>query len=979
MIHKQLKIGGLSWVLPKTKSLNLNVKSGQRLRAGLLCSAMCAVALPASLNAQDTVVEEVVVKGFRLSLENAISNKREAATVIESISAEDIGKLPDISVADSIARLPGVTAQRTGGQAGAINIRGLDENLILATLNGREQVATGGGRSIDFSQYPSELVSGVDVYKSPEARLIEGGVGGTVALKLARPLSGSIEKEHSFNLNARLSYNDLAGDTFDASETGHRFSFSYTGIFADETLGVVLGYAGLEQPNVEARFSSDVFNQSRDVDDDGTDDILAPRYGAEELGGDDSRDGYIASIQWQPTDDFELTFDSYYSKFESDGFARGVTVLGPQAAGSIANPMVSNGVVTGGTFTRTAASPITDPDNPFTQGACCGGFDITPSSDTQTRGFEDKLLTLGLGLEWVSDAWTFTGDVAYSQSDSFRPDERVIINLLDNAFQLDTSDIQFQLLQDGLNVPSVFTFSNNFGDDPSQLFVGSYAANPTANEDELFALSADAKYDFDSEGIESLQLGVRTSNRDAAQIRNAFSVGNTGGFFQFAQNNSGDGPANPFANSIPGFSPVFVPASLYSVENFNGDFTGFPSFLAIDFDGVTGLFPDELVATQVPGRRTAEFDPPAGNFAITESFEIEEDTNAFYVQANYNFEFLGMPVRGNLGFRYVDTEVSSSGATILDGQVLPIEIENGYTEVLPSFNANFEPTDNDIVRVALSKVLARPDLTDLAASNSVGISNDGTTARPSGSGGNTNLNPFLANQFDLSYEHYTESGGIYTVAFFYKDVETFVFSQTRQLDFVAEGFINPDTVSLMPGLVFDPSGEFTAPANGDGGSIRGIEFALTQTFDDLPWPFNGLGVTANYSYTDSSVTLPSDNPSQTATDISLPGLSENVLNATLFYQQDGFETRIGYRFRDEFVSRQQGIGVQTPITAAESIVDFQASYAFSDDSNLSGLNLLFQINNLTDEKFSTYFGQEEALFSTSFFGRQVFLGASYSF
>ncbi|MEM6937589.1 MAG: TonB-dependent receptor plug domain-containing protein, partial [Pseudomonadota bacterium] len=242
------------------------------LRRNLIASAVAAATftgVPAFAQTADdqgdddqAVLEELVVTGFRRSLENAIDNKRDAGTVIESISAEDIGRLPDISVADSIARLPGVTAQRTGGQAGAINIRGLDQGLVLSTLNGREQVATSGGRAIDFSQYPSELISGVDVYKGSEAKLIEGGLGGTVALKLARPLSQSLDKQHNLNLNLRASYNDLAGDSVYSDDYGYRGSFTYRGLFADETFGVVLGYARLQQANVASRFGTDTFTQT---------------------------------------------------------------------------------------------------------------------------------------------------------------------------------------------------------------------------------------------------------------------------------------------------------------------------------------------------------------------------------------------------------------------------------------------------------------------------------------------------------------------------------------------------------------------------------------------------------------------------------------------------------------------------------------------------------------------------------------------
>ncbi|MEM7704778.1 MAG: TonB-dependent receptor [Pseudomonadota bacterium] len=961
------------------------------LRRNLIASAVAAATfagVPAFAQTADdqgdddqAVLEELVVTGFRRSLENAIDNKRDAGTIIESISAEDIGRLPDISVADSIARLPGVTAQRTGGQAGAINIRGLDQGLVLSTLNGREQVATSGGRAIDFSQYPSELISGVDVYKGSEAKLIEGGLGGTVALKLARPLSQSLDKQHNLNLNLRASYNDLAGDSVDSDDYGYRGSFTYRGLFADETFGVVLGYARLQQANVASRFGTDTFTQTgSDFDGNGVNDFVPFRYGAEELGGEDTRDAYIASFQWQPNDDFELTFDSYYSQFDSTGFARGVTVIGPQSIGggtTLTNARVSNDVIIGGTYTRDAGSPITDPNNPFSTGACCGGFAITPSSDTQTRDFDNEILNLGLGAKWYRGPWTFSGDLSYSDSDAFQPDTRVVIHQVNNGFQLN-SDVQFDFLLNGLDVPQTFTLGNNFGDDPSQPYVGVYQSFPTQNDDTLDAAAFDVKYDFERvSGITSVEVGVRRSSRETSQERTGFAVGNEAGFYQFARNNADSPEANPnpFVNDIPGFSPVFVDPSFYSVEQFNGDFSGYPNYLAIDFDAVTGLFPG-LTPSQLAGRAAAI---AGGNldFLITESFLVEEDTTAAYAQANYDVELFGIPVRGNFGIRAIDTEQSSDSNTILNGSPVPISIDYDYDDILPSFNAAFQLTDNHQLRLGLSKVIARPDLDDLRAGNSVNV--DANTGIVNGNGGNTNLDPFEANQVDLSFEYYTDDGGIYTVAVFYKDLKTFIISQTLEQDFVAQGFIDPNNVNLNPGVTLNPIGEFTSPANGDGGFVRGIEFAFTQSFDELlPEPFNGLGVTANYSYTESSIALP-DTQSGRGGNITLPGLSENVFNATVFYQNGGFETRLGYRYRDEFISRQRGIGEQLPINDEESVFDFQASYDFYEGGNLAGLTLLFQVNNLTDEPVVTYFSQPEQVSSNAFFGRQMFVGLSYAY
>ena len=194
---------------------------------------------------------------------------------------------------------------------------------------------------------------------------------------------------------------------------------------------------------------------------------------------------------------------------------------------------------------------------------------------------------------------------------------------------------------------------------------------------------------------------------------------------------------------------------------------------------------------------------------------------------------------------------------------------------------------------------------------------------------------------------------------------------------VANGFLDPNNVTLVPGVALNPVGDFTAPANGRGGYVRGLEFAFTQTFDALPYPFDGLGITANYSYTESSIALP-DTQSGRGGNITLPGLSENVLNATIFYELGGFETRVGYRFRDEFVTRQQGIGEQLPISDEEQTIDFQASYRFADGGRASGWSVLFQVNNLTDEPLATYFNQPQKLSTFGYFGRQLFLGVSYS-
>ncbi|MEL6258780.1 MAG: TonB-dependent receptor plug domain-containing protein, partial [Pseudomonadota bacterium] len=304
----------------------------------------------------------IEVTGFRRSVEDAIANKRNADSVIESISAEDIGRLPDISIAESLARLPGISSQRTNGQSSAINIRGLSQELVFSTLNGREQVVPNGQRTVEFEQFPSELIAGADVYKSPTASIIEGGLAGTVNLKTVRPLS---RDGRSVTLNVRGSFNDRADESFDADEFGYRLSASYIDQFLNDTLGVSLGYARLIQPDVATRFVGfDFDGPGADLNGDGAGDFASNGFELEELGGRERRDALIGTIQFEPNDVFFAEIDGYYSEFESDSFGRGIRVeqLDQIILGSgveIADPVLTDdNILTGGTITRTGVAPI---------------------------------------------------------------------------------------------------------------------------------------------------------------------------------------------------------------------------------------------------------------------------------------------------------------------------------------------------------------------------------------------------------------------------------------------------------------------------------------------------------------------------------------------------------------------------------------------------------------------------------------------
>lgn len=903
--------------------------------------------------------ETIVVRGFRASLESAIENKRNASTIIESISAEDIGRLPDISIAEALARLPGISSQRITGQSSAINIRGLSQSLTFATLNGREQVTPNGNRAIEFEQFPSELIAGADVYKSPQANLIEGGLAGTVALKTVRPLD---RPGRTATFNIRGIYNDRADEIFDADSTGYRLSASYVDQFANDTIGIAIGYARLEQPDVATRFVGfDYLGASNDFNGDGVNDAASFGFETEEEGGTDTRDGVIGTLQWRPNEIFNWEVDAYYSRFESESFGRGIRVIGPQEINSgntaIANPVVINNAVVGGLLSRNVGAPTVDD----------GGFGLTFQGINDNQFDEDELISIGSRASVTLDRWAFAADFTYSSAESFFANEVSTIlpivgfngNNADGVPQADIpimgDDFVVDYRLNGTSLPDI-AFGNDFTD-RTVWQLSRFGAFPFDNEDELIAIQGDTKFDANWGPLASIEVGLRYSEREASQFRESVDFGNDAGFFQFAQ--------NPL-------TPIVLTPENSSVESFSGDFAaaGFPDFLVVED-------PRALVAQQV-GPITLD---QSQGFTQTDSFTLNEDVLAGYFQFNLDTQVANLPVTGNVGVRVVNTDQSSlSQAAAAEGaDTTGID----FTEVLPALNLVFRLTDNDQLRFGASRALSRPPITDLGAGFTFLFNETANRLELSGSG-NPTLEPFIANQVDVSYEHYFGGGGIITLAAFYKDLESFVFDNVDEnvdfSDILAANLTDEELAQFenaVAELGASTVGAVFGPVNDQGGYIAGVEIAGTYTFDFLPYPFDGFGLTANYAYTDSEVEIP-DSISGTDIQLPLPGLSDHVFNSTVFYELNDFAARLGLRYRSEFVSPQVGINQQLPLTDDELVLDFQSSYDIQTPFG-EGLTLLFQANNLTDEETATFFGTEAQTGTIQNFGRTFFFGFSYTY
>src|SRR3954469_22988577 len=345
-------------------------------------------------------VATVTVTGIRAAIENAIGIKQDSGSIVEAISAEDIGKLPDTSIAESISRLPGLTSQRSDGRASDISIRGTGPEFATALLNGREQVSTGDNRSIEFDQYPSELIGGVIIYKTPDASLVGQGLSGTIALQTLRPLEYG---RRAVVLNVRAEKNSDAKLGSDSTNHGYRASFSYIDQYFDHTLGLTVGYARLDSPIVGKEVGMyDPWKTNADPTSGNLEDATLPGNvwisdGMKSLAssGDNRRDGALATVEWRPNSHFSSTLDSFYTKNKLDNDRRSVEVnLGNYPGTNVfSNPVYAGDTLVGATVS--------------------GLVPLARNFLYQTR---DQIVQAGWNNKWVTADWSLMADVAYSRA-----------------------------------------------------------------------------------------------------------------------------------------------------------------------------------------------------------------------------------------------------------------------------------------------------------------------------------------------------------------------------------------------------------------------------------------------------------------------------------------------------------------------------------------------------------------------------------
>ncbi|MDO9587752.1 MAG: TonB-dependent receptor [Brevundimonas sp.] len=920
--------------------------------------ALAQVADPASppASAQDaTELDEVVVTGLRRGLADSIAIKRNETSIVEAVSAEDIGKLPDVSIAESIARLPGLAAQRVNGRAQVISIRGLAPDFTTTLLNGRQQASSGDNRAVEFDQYPSELLSGVVIYKTPDAEISGMGLSGTADLRTVRPLDfGS--RAIALNLRGELTQGDRLND--DVRNYGGRASLSYINQFADGTVGIALGFAHLDSPSQNQHYKAYGYESfGFAVTPDSADSALLLNgqevFATSRL---NQRDAFIGILEYRPNDRIHSTLDLYYSRFDQEETTRGAQWF-------------SNGWADGATFTNVQTEPRGG-STLATSGTLNRGVPII-RNDYNTR--TDELFSVGLNNEFrLDDRTRFDADLSYSTNNRR---EQILetyagygrgtggvtgatpnVGRTYDTIDFRLSDEGYPTYSEGLNYADAAQVSlgdrapwGGWGHDGAIRF-------PDV-EESIYAIDLQAGREFDG-FFSEVSAGVNFTNREKSKRVDDFDL--------FLKN---------------GRQQVLVdPQYLESPTSL--DFAGFGNVLSVDLSRALDVYYNRAPILDA-------------NF-YDKNWDISEDVVTFFAKA----DFEAGRFRGNLGVQVVQQSQESTGVIIngtAAGQpIVPISITAGddYTDVLPSLNLIYDMGGGHRLRFAASKTMARPRMDEMRANVTPGFNSNVCTGQPcapgqtvnpwSASGGNPHLEPWRATAFDIAYEWYVNSTSYFSIAAFHKDLDTYIYRQTGTFDFSGIP-LPPSASSIPPGVVISPIGQITLPANGNGGTIEGLEISGAFNFGTAWEPLDGLGVIGSISLTESDL-----NPSPNGQEVRIPGLSGTVYNITGYYERGGFQARISKRFREAFKGEVVQLFATRGFTEIldDEQVDAQIGYTFQSGP-MEGLGVLFQVNNLTDSPYQTRLGLDAGGTHTadgSFlpetyeeYGRQFLFGINYRF
>ncbi len=932
------------------------------------CSA--AVGAWAQATPAQESLEEIVVTGFRQSLSVALDEKRQATGAIDAIVAEDIADFPDLNIAESIQRVPGVSIARDGGEGRQVSVRGLGPQFTRVRINGMEAMSANGGtdaaggtnrdRSFDFNTFSSELFNSVTIRKSSAAEIEEGSLGATVDLRSARPFDYD---GFTVVTSVQGSYNDINEDL------DPRGALLISNTFADGKFGALLSAAYTKRNLLDEGASTVRWQDSRNTDGSrnagaefsttapttpGAPTLAQlnaafrpriPRYDIYEH--EQERLGLTGSLQWQVSDSTVISLDALFARFDaerSEIFLE-APVFSTNGAAAMNNVDVVDAVI--------------DDTNTIVYGVF-NDVDIRSEARFDELRTDFTHITLD-GSHEFSDTLRLHALVGYSQADHDNP---IQTTLLFDRTDVDGYSFDYR----GNRRLPVITYGNANVADPAAWTLSQIRLRPQSSVNEFRTASFELAWDVaDTVTVKAgPQYKKFEFETDSLQRSNGTLTGQEGVI-----------PAGVAATPIANYSRLVSISS-----NLDVPAGSTRSWIIPDLDRAAELF--------------GLYDPAqfrlGPELALTNNYFIEEEDIGGFVQADWRTEVFGRPLRGNLGVRYVETDQTSSGFVFTSGSPVLTTVNRTYSDTLPSLNVVMDVTDSFLIRAGAAKVMVRPN--GGGQTTGLGILSPGATVGIAGANktvnaGNPELNPYRAKAYDLAFEWYFAKDSLLSLALFYKDIGSFV-QVIRSSDNFSNNTLGlPDSVALntcgaaVPAETCLDGWQFSVPTNTDGGEVKGFEISYQQPFSFLPGFFSNFGLILNYTGVESEIEY--FTPPATVGGVPLPqgivkedltGLSKSAYNATLYWENEVFGARVSAAYRDDYLTTVPGRNNNDVEGAIETLnVDFSATWTVMPD-----LDITLEALNLTDEFQDQYVGSAgDRLSYYHHQGRQFLIGARYKF
>lgn len=831
------------------------------------------------------IIEQVEVTGIRGSVQRSLNIKRMSDVMVDAISAEDVGKFPDQTVADALQRVAGVSVEKSEGEADKVSIRGTAPHLNMTLFNGQHvataqasaSVGNPPSRSFNYSLLPVEIIDTLEVHKSAQAKVEEGSIGGTVIVKTRTPL------DTDANYSA-FSVKDFYQES--SGEHSPALSGFYSWKNEASDFGFNVGYIDKQYHN--QRDTQGVgYRGYQTADVNGKDRFVPDNVRATRATSDKDQNTAIVTLEWQPLENLNVVQTNLFSKID-------------QANQYVTNGAWNAGALSGLTDIEMIGDSIVSASVPETAGSGNWNEEVLYSTNNQDGGY--KTAAHNLKVEYQGEGYTLTAQLGRTTAEGDVVDDQI-------EFQA-SADTSF----DVTGTPSYSIESDLTPADYSRIYTH---RNTFANEEEETYFQADLTLELDNEWFTSVDVGMKY--RDHMKSSDLWK-----------EQWIGSATLDQFTNGAQ-----------------------FADFMAEE-PRQQGLYQFDHGAWK---QWTVDNPALRFNYRPDYSFEMEEQVTSAYVQGNFEVEKL----RGNVGLRYAQTDGTSKGYQIVKvvswnpdtWSLQPGEVENDYTSILPSLNLNYDLRDDTILRFAASKVLSRPDYDNLAMRRAYAKSVWVPPYDGYGSGGNPELEPYRATQYDLSAEYYFTDSSIVSVAYFYKDIDSYI-------DHTNVGEDLPDENGVFGNY------RITVPVNGIGGVNKGIELAVQHDFG------NGFGVQANYTYSDADM-LETDEEKAAGIDKKLPANSRDTFNVAGYYEDNGLSARLAYNYRSHYYTGTNRNGLDK---FQDGYGQIDANFSYDVTENVS---VVLQMLNLTDEEQGSYWGSDSRTGDINQYGRRYYMGLSAKF